>query len=1839
MMVMVAAGSDHGDHSSWSNTLYVGGSLKNGQKYYMEKNLSTFGTWQVEEGAEATLCLNGNDLLMRENWAITVSDGATLNVYDCSSAGTGRIRPKVNDGIGGISVAGTLKVYGGAISGVSLFGGVLEMSGNQKILAHQGSNYGGADINISINNNNNATGKVRLTGALTNTEAYTVYVDHVDQLKPSSANPLTIIENFDIYMSGKDPAKYFKNTQGYHVALKGGEAVLRPYIITFDANGGAGGTTTKDFMSGDSLDALPVLTREHYTFGGWYTAKTGGAQITAGDKLPDEDMTVYARWTPVNYNITYDLAGGKLEGGDNPGTYHIETPAFALKNPVRAGYVFTGWSGTGLTGNSTSVTIAKGSTGNRSYTANWTANTYTISYNLNGGALQSGQKNPIEYTVESNAITLHNPTQTGYTFAGWSGTGITGSSTKVTIAKGSTGDRSYAANWTANQYDITYSGLEGATLASANKPTKHTYGSSTAVGNPTKTGYTFAGWKVNNGGTAKKNLTLGATNYTEAITLTATWTANTYKVTFDYQGATGSTGTTEKSVTYNGTYGTLPAPVKTGYTFKGWFTQADGTGSQVKDTTPVKITAAQTLYAYWVDAVLPDKPVLKSGVILPEDWTNAQTTIPLTLSDNVGVTKLLVSIDGGGYKEVSDFKGNGTTAYDYSYTVLEGNHTYRFKAKDAAGNESPESEAFRVMLDTGDPAFSEGPTVKNVKADSAAITFTPSEGGKAYWIVDPAGTPADAQAVISGAQGSAQGGTQEITGGTSADLAVTSLTPGAVHKVYVVLEDAAGNLSEMKGVSFATLPEAPAITADNLIKDYDKETVKVSDDFGDVEVYTDPGDPSGSKIKLEADGYPVDPGKPVYIRYPEKPEGDVTVPPSAGVRIDIPGRPAAPPAKEVAVTGTTVTVKNPAAGEEYILVEKGSLPEGVEPDWKDADKVNEIGKFTGLDSNKEYDLYVRKKATEDAFASETAKTEVRTHVTINEPQIKGDGAGKDGNTAPKPDHPDEGGATVTYTGTYGEEYTPVIIVDGKVIIPGADTPDAEDSGMKWDEEDKKGEWKYVYEVPDGAAEADITVEFRKRAVIGITATPGSLTLSADDTANLNAIQAGNVTPLTAYLKEKCSVKAAYDNRTMEAVPADNAAYTVTDTFAPKGAAYHYTISAREKTCQTTLTVTPVTASVRNPDTVVQRQKDGGYTAQEVDAWLPAKLTVTYTGADDTVKTEELAVTWNTGSIGSGFGKTLGEKTVDGTVGLPSWATGTGSASIVIRFVDKTPLGDSQIRLTAQDFRYGDKKLPDAQGSITVEDTNPVYTYLYSADGGTTWTAKENLPKSAGGYIVPGEYQVKMNYTGDQYIGEKTTSFTVAKKQLTVQPGTLAAQDKNYDGTLNAVLKEDGKAALSGIVEGDNVTLGGTLTARFTEAGPKKNIPVTVTGFLLEGADSRYYELDNAALTLHATINNADGTPPSDGKKPDDGKKPGGGKNPDDGKKPGDGKNPDDGKKPEDGTKPSGADGGKGGSSTKPGGTDSSEGNGSDIKPGDGSNSGEGETKIVSAVIEDGKIVIDSGNHDGEDRDTDDAGNGETGVNGAKIATGNVPGMAGAGTDRQGDSGAADPYTASTMLNVGEGAVIVRVVCEEPKLTAGVADTVAVANAVLTKEQIQLVGSGDTIEIRVEVKDITQSVSGQDQEVIESAVTRLREEQEGMILGMYVDISMFVKVGEGEWNAVTRSDEPVEVVIGIPEELRSDGREYYIIRSHEGECDILTDMDDAPDTITISTDRFSSYAIAYAETDGTGADGTSKCGLCHICPTFLGICCFVWLALIIVVIVIVILLVLRRKKEDEPEGKR
>ncbi|MBE6262269.1 MAG: hypothetical protein E7107_15945 [Prevotella sp.] len=115
---------------------------------------------------------------------------------------------------------------------------------------------------------------------------------------------------------------------------------------------------------------------------------------------------------------------------------------------------------------------------------------YSIGYDLAGGSVAT--ENPTTYTIESDAITLNNPTKDGYTFAGWTGTDLGAATTSVTIAHGSTGNREYTATWNIITYNITYNGVEGATNPN---PASYTIESEAiTLDTPTKDGYTFAGW-------------------------------------------------------------------------------------------------------------------------------------------------------------------------------------------------------------------------------------------------------------------------------------------------------------------------------------------------------------------------------------------------------------------------------------------------------------------------------------------------------------------------------------------------------------------------------------------------------------------------------------------------------------------------------------------------------------------------------------------------------------------------------------------------------------------------------------------------------------------------------------------------------------------------------------------------------------------------------------------------------------------------------------------------------------------------------------------------------------------------------------------------------------------------------------------------------------------------------------------------------------------------------------------------------------------------------------------------------------------------------------------------
>ena len=156
--------------------------------------------------------------------------------------------------------------------------------------------------------------------------------------------------------------------------------------VTLDLGGGKLGGSSDAIQiivkngSKFTAPASDGLTRPDGNNGSYFKwLGSDGNLYAPGESVPEVVTTLTAQWTVNQYTITYNLAGGTVEG--NPNTYTIETRAFTLKNPTKSGYTFTGWSGTGLDGeNNMTVTIPTGSTGNRIYTAHWRYNGSGHSY-------------------------------------------------------------------------------------------------------------------------------------------------------------------------------------------------------------------------------------------------------------------------------------------------------------------------------------------------------------------------------------------------------------------------------------------------------------------------------------------------------------------------------------------------------------------------------------------------------------------------------------------------------------------------------------------------------------------------------------------------------------------------------------------------------------------------------------------------------------------------------------------------------------------------------------------------------------------------------------------------------------------------------------------------------------------------------------------------------------------------------------------------------------------------------------------------------------------------------------------------------------------------------------------------------------------------------------------------------------------------------------------------------------------------------------------------------------------------------------------------------------------
>lgn len=203
------------------------------------------------------------------------------------------------------------------------------------------------------------------------------------------------------------------------------------HTVSFDTDGGSAVDAQK-ILRGQKVVRPVDPTRSGYRFNGWY--KDASVYDFTSPVL--DDFTLRAAWTANQYTITFDSDGGSTVTSI---TQDCGTAITAPANPTRDGYTFTGWH---------PAIPAAMPAGDLTVKALWSANSYAITYDLDGGTAEG---NPDSYTIEAENITLNAPTKAGYTFTGWSGTDLTGENNMtVTIEKGSIGDRSYTAHWRYN---------------------------------------------------------------------------------------------------------------------------------------------------------------------------------------------------------------------------------------------------------------------------------------------------------------------------------------------------------------------------------------------------------------------------------------------------------------------------------------------------------------------------------------------------------------------------------------------------------------------------------------------------------------------------------------------------------------------------------------------------------------------------------------------------------------------------------------------------------------------------------------------------------------------------------------------------------------------------------------------------------------------------------------------------------------------------------------------------------------------------------------------------------------------------------------------------------------------------------------------------------------------------------------------------------------------------------------------------------------------------------------------------------------------------------------------
>ena len=534
------------------------------------------------------------------------------------------------------------------------------------------------------------------------------------------------------------------------------------YKITYEEDGGTAVADLNNYTI-ESTITFPVITKVGHQFTGWKVTTAGGnwkttdslyqAQATVTSKYGN--VTLTAQWQVNTYTVEYRTWDDRVIDSES------WTYSGSANHTVRAvaenidGFNHIGWSTSKPTQRITNATYTLGQSGIADLTlanndtitlyAVYTGKTYTITIDGNEG---SGHTASVSYKVAENNETYNFtvPTRTGYTLSGFDTTNdnITATIAGVitvesNVAAPTYGDATLTARWTNVKYTVT-ANANGGTIGESNGWAIAS-DSLTATKNITfdiaygtlpiaeRTGYTLTGWNTaaNGKGSAVTSETIMQT--ANAHTIYAQWSANPYTVTADANGGTikevngwtvaDDNNTATKVVTYDRIYDTLPIAERTGYTFAGWNTVANGSGSVVTNTTIMQTANAHTIYAQWninsyTLTLTHDNPgvanVSASGTEVTDNKDGTYTVV-------YGSTVTIIATMESGYSF-----GGWTTEDATLADTSEVETTFTMQAKDTVVHANAEAIKYTLTLMTSNG-------VETVKASGTGIEVE-TEGSK-----------------------------------------------------------------------------------------------------------------------------------------------------------------------------------------------------------------------------------------------------------------------------------------------------------------------------------------------------------------------------------------------------------------------------------------------------------------------------------------------------------------------------------------------------------------------------------------------------------------------------------------------------------------------------------------------------------------------------------------------------------------------------------------------------------------------------------------------------------------------------------------------------------------------------------------------------------------------------------------------------------------------------------------------------------------------------------------------------------------------------------------------------